>query len=106
LRCDGAIRGHILLGDNLHHGKITFEAGTLDLARLFGDSTFSQQHQTMVFGQILKRLGDTMEDLDWVFGNDMGESADGLVQCGSEWLDCQTLECLHQRMSEAVKAIT
>src|SRR5579859_7570211 len=35
----------------------------------------------------------------------MRESADSFVQSGSERLDCQTLEGLHQRVTEAVQSV-
>jgi hypothetical protein len=46
-----------------------------------------------------------MENLDWVFGDGVGEAADCFVQRGRERLDCQPLESLDQCVAKTVQPV-
>ena len=100
LRYDRAIGGHVLLCYYLDHGEIVFQSRTLDLAGLFDNCALGHQHDVMALGQVLKRLGNAMQNLDRVFGDGVSESANRFMQRGRERLDCQPLESLHQRVAE------
>src|SRR5947199_5548968 len=82
----------ILLRDDLYGRKMSFQSGALNFAGLFSDGALGHQDQSMPSGEVLQRFWHIWKDLDWMLGDGMGKSRDGLVQSWCERLDSQPFE--------------
>ena len=100
------IRCRVLFSDNFDGGEIVLQARALDFAELLSDVALGDHEEPVSLSQVGEGLGDVGKELHGMFGDLVGNVANGLVEVRCDRFDGKLLETDHQGFGEAVHAVS